>query len=403
MNLFNTFFFLFLTLLWMNPGVQAVGAPLVEHVIMISFDGLHPDAITNQSLTPSFYEMKTEGASTNNARTDYDFTDTLTNHVDMVTGVPTYGTTTIPSHDFDKPDASKKDQVTVPSVFSLLEQQPQPLTTAFYYTKKKLRLFPQSWPIYYAEFEDGDTKVMPEFLNDVSTHFFNFTFLHLRDLDSYGHVYGWLSTEYNSAVVNADRFLNDIFGMIEDDPTSDLYGTTAIIVTSDHGGGCDSATSTCAPDDIKDHDDPTNSEHYTIPFYVWGPGVAANSDLYDLDPASARLDPGTGRPDYNVAPQPIRHADAANLIADFFGLSFDTFFNKNQDLCVMDSGCTNTPHSTVSLEMFPLQNRDCDESSSLPLTCHTDYSRHYDNGSDHNDAWRNYDYHYLLHWILQCS
>ena len=73
-----------------------------------------------------------------------------------------------------------------------------------------------------------------------------------------------------------------------------------MILSADHGG-----TGT-------DHDDETNAANYTIPFFVWGDGVQAGADLYALN-AGARANPGTTRPSYTAAVQPIRNGDGGNL------------------------------------------------------------------------------------------
>jgi hypothetical protein len=73
-----------------------------------------------------------------------------------------------------------------------------------------------------------------------------------------------------------------------------------VILSADHGG-----TGT-------GHDDPANAANYTIPFFVWGEGVQPGADLYALN-AGTRANPGSGRPSYTAAVQPIRNGDGGNL------------------------------------------------------------------------------------------
>lgn len=98
-----------------------------------------------------------------------------------------------------------------------------------------------------------------------------YLFLHLREPDSAGHAHGWATAEYTTAVVEADRLLGIVLDTIRSDPG--LARSTAVIVVSDHGGETNGTS----------HSDFRNPENHTIPFIVWGPGVAAGVDLYDLN------------------------------------------------------------------------------------------------------------------------
>ena len=84
-------------------------------------------------------------------------------------------------------------------------------------------------------------------------------------------------------------------------------GSTAIILTSDHGGRG------------ADHSDATKLANYRIAFMVAGPGVAVGADLYDLNADDYR-DPGTRRTTYRASVQPVRNGDLANLALDLLDL-----------------------------------------------------------------------------------
>jgi hypothetical protein len=78
-----------------------------------------------------------------------------------------------------------------------------------------------------------------------------------------------------------------------------LRDQVALILTADHSGTGNA------------HSDATDPFNYTIPFYVEGPGIADDTDLYALV-GETREDPGDTRPPYGTAAQPIRNGDAAN-------------------------------------------------------------------------------------------
>ena len=59
-----------------------------RQVVVITLDGLNPDALTRlgRSGAPQLHRMMRQGASTLNARTELEQTETLPNHIGMVTG-----------------------------------------------------------------------------------------------------------------------------------------------------------------------------------------------------------------------------------------------------------------------------------------------------------------------------
>jgi len=303
------------------PGLaQPALAEQADYVFHISIDGLRPDAITNlgAAAVPNFYRMRTQGAFTDNARADYFYTETLQNHVTELTarGVKDpYGNVgpTYSGHDWTGNStppvgatlATNKGAY-VAGAFDVADAAG--LNTGLYATKTKFSLFTQSWPTYidhYSIVNYDSPTVMTQMKNDIAAQAQGYTFLHLYNPDKEGHDHGWMGTEYLNSIKTVDGYLGEIFALIATNPA--YTGNTAIVLTADHGG-----TGT-------GHGTETVLENYRVPFYVWGPGVTAGADLYALNPTT-RTAPGTARPTYYAAGQPIHNGEASNLALDLLGL-----------------------------------------------------------------------------------
>jgi hypothetical protein len=323
---------------------RAIAQP-ITHVIHISVDGLRPDAITalGPSNLPNFYRMRTEGAFTDNARADYDYTVTLPNHTTQLTGRRVVGSTghNWTSNEDPPPEetlASNKGSY-IAGVFDVAHDHG--LSTGEYASKSKFSLFATSWDDVNGALDvispdngrnkidvyvnNGNTaELVNSLIEDLSSQPLNYAFLHLADADTVGHYYGWNSTpgsRYCNTIKTMDSRLGMIFDLIDGD--SRFTGRTAIVLTADHGGSG------------YDHGDPTLPADYTIPFYVWGPGVMPGADLYALNPTN-RLNPGTGRPTYSAPIQPVRNGEAANVSLKLLGLGPvpGSTIGTNQDLAL---------------------------------------------------------------------
>ena len=295
-----------------------------RYVIHVSVDGLRADAVRRLGPrgAPHFWRLRIEGAFTENARTDYDYTVTLPDHACQLTsravlGPEGHGVT------FNTDDPRTLEQVHgsyVAGVFDVAHDNG--LTTALYASKSKFAIFDRSWneangasdvtgpdngrdkiDVYV---NDGDTGALVDaFIANMKAAPDRYSFIHLGDPDGAGHEYGWESEAYFAAIRKDDGLFGRIFDLVDGDPR--FRGRTYLLVTADHGG-----TGT-------EHSDAANPADYMIPLYVWGPGVPAGGDLYRLN-SSTRLDPGSGRPTYASAPQPIRNGEAANMSLDLLGL-----------------------------------------------------------------------------------
>ena len=154
---------------------------------------------------------------------------------------------------------------------------------------------------------DEDTpEVVARFIADSRAEPYTYAFIHLRDPDATGHWLTWSvrsESRYMQAVQRADARIGEVMDFIESDPR--LAGHTALIVTADHGGSGHSHYA-------------EKVKHYTVPFYVWGPGIPA-ADLYALN-EGIREDPGTENVGFDATLQPIRNGEAANLALSLLGL-----------------------------------------------------------------------------------
>ena len=176
---------------------------------------------------------------------------------------------------------------------------------------------------FYLISETDSPALLTALLGMMKTEPANYAFVHFHDADKAGHAHNWGSPEYNAAVKAVDGYLGAILELVATDPR--LRGKTTVIVSADHGGF------------QSNHFDSANRLNYTIPFYVWGAGVASGKDLYALN-AQTRKDPLDGRPDYSAGPQPIRNGDGGNLALSLLGLPAipDSLIDQGEDLAVSE-------------------------------------------------------------------
>ena len=296
----------------------------VRYVIHVSVDGLRPDAV-ERIASVGFTRLRTEGAWTHNARTDATHRITLPNHTAQLTGRPVQGPNghhwTINVDPAPGQTIHSSRGAYVASVFDVVHDHG--LGTAAYVSKSKFSLFdvsygPQHGAVDTTDANDGRDKIdayvyepdTDALVDRAIAHLRRdppaYTFVHLRDPDSAGHVWTWTlrrSSAYLDAVARADALVARLLEAVEADAR--LAGHTAVIVTADHGGS-------------GRHHRAERPANYRVPFYVWSPGVP-RADLYALN-ESLRADPDRANVPFSADPQPIRNGDAANLALAFLGL-----------------------------------------------------------------------------------
>jgi len=257
-------------------------------VIFISIDGLRSDAITalGSANAPNFHFLTEQGVSTLNARTDYEFTTTIPNHTSMLTARPVNGKNGHHAVDnyFGGKTIHDNNQKYIPSIFDALKKQG--LTTALIASKPKFGLYAFSYTVknrflarkfhyndhakidFYYNSEKNDRLTYNHFMKTFKEHKPHFTFLHFTACDTSGHKFNWdinPKSEYLAAVKYMDSLLGKIIQQIKYD--QDLGYSIVLIITSDHGGSGNN------------HKDISNRLNFTIPFIVWGTGIARGKEL----------------------------------------------------------------------------------------------------------------------------
>jgi predicted AlkP superfamily pyrophosphatase or phosphodiesterase len=199
--------------------------PKISHVLIISEDGLRPDAVATLHL--HWHDiLRKRGSSSLHAKTIRD-ASTLPAHASMLSGVhpEVHGLTWNnwrPSKGFIKS----------PTIFT--HAQSAGLSTAFFTGKSKLRhIVPPGTigvydrPGYYCK------KVAEEAALHIVAEKPALSFVHFSDPDELGHSAGWMSPKQLKAISDSDRCIGILYEALE---RANILDETLIIVSADHGG-----------------------------------------------------------------------------------------------------------------------------------------------------------------------
>ncbi len=226
-------------------------------VILISVDGLRGDLIT-QSNSPFLAELEKTSSYTLSAQT-IDQSETLPAHTSMLTGV---------KQDKHKVDWNNLDTtkpfLEVNSLFDYLENDKT--DTLAIVSKDKLLYYNQNKTDedfylidkYANQFVDDALNIIPNGNNKDM-----FIFIHLKDVDVYGHDYGWESSEQLERLKLVDEKLQILFTKLEFKFEND---DLVFILSADHGG-LGNRHGLGRPDDLR------------IPFIVKGDNITENLEI----------------------------------------------------------------------------------------------------------------------------
>jgi hypothetical protein len=244
-----------------TPQPAAILMPTLEpesginHVILISIDGLRPDALAAAE-APTLDRLILKGTYCPNAQT-VKFSITLPGHASMLSGmIPEKHGIVWNAPYIGWPGMSG------PTLFNVAHDAG--FSTAMVFGKQKMnymvlgdsvdKLFGED--VHDPEIRDKAIEFIQEGLTDI-------LFIHFPDTDRVGHAYGWMSPNQFQSIAFVDGLIGEIIAVLEQE---NYLNNTLIIVTADHGGHGFG------------HGDDSPLDK-TIPWLAVGPGVPAGVTL----------------------------------------------------------------------------------------------------------------------------
>lgn len=250
------------------PVVTATPMPVIRRVLIVTFDGLRPDAIEAAEMTNVITLMQ-NSAYTLTAQT-IEPSLTLPAHASMLTG-------TCPAKHIVRWNEYVPENGYALGVDLFDLARSAGMRTVIVSGKEKLRQVTEPGSLDYFGFIDTTDRV-----KDITTienmaigqirEGFGLMLMHFPDGDLAGHENGWMS----KAQLRAYKKDDDSFGLLLDVMKDQgMYDDTLIVITSDHGGH-DTTHGTELPEDM------------TIPWIISGPSVIPSelqTRVYIMDTA----------------------------------------------------------------------------------------------------------------------
>jgi hypothetical protein len=224
-------------------------AEKIENVIVISIDGLRPDAL-DLADTPTLDSLRAKGAYCPHAQTVVP-NITLPSHASMLSGM------TPEKHGirWGVPYIGWPG-MTGPTLFNVAHDAG--LSTAMIFGKEKfnyLVLGDSVDTLFGGDVHDPEIKAWA--IQVIEAGLPNVLFIHFPDTDRVGHAYGWMSPNQLYAVTYVDGLLGEIMTTLEQEG---YLNSTLLLISSDHGGN----------NRGHEEDTPVNR---TIPWLAVGPHV----------------------------------------------------------------------------------------------------------------------------------
>lgn len=237
--------------------VLAPVTSLTRNVLLVSVDGLRPDAI-GEFEAPTLQRLMREGSYSLAARTILP-SKTLPSHTSMLSGEPPADHGVL----WNNVLSAKEDVVEFDTIFSVARAHGY--RTAAFFSKSKFEPLQRPGTLDYSQAPGGwfgrwsSDRTMADVRSYLEKERPNLLFIHLSDPDRAGHSSGWMSDAYGRAVQEADDALGALVVAAD---AAYGKGNYSLLVTADHGGhGYDHGSND--PRDV------------TIPWIAWGQGVNA--------------------------------------------------------------------------------------------------------------------------------
>lgn len=245
-----------------------------DHLIVISIDGLRPDAIERFKV-PTLARLMREGRHASNAQT-ITLSLTLPSHTSMLTGVDS------DQHNvtWNSDETESLGYVQVPTIFGLAKDAG--FRTAAFFSKTKFQHLEVPNTLNYSRSPTrgplpwSSSRTLGLVERHLKTASPNLLFVHFADVDYAGHSFGWMGYTYGVALRDVDRSLSRLLTIADARFGAGKY---TVLVTADHGGhGMTHGT--------------TDAADMTIPWIVWGEGVKPGDSLagiHTMDTAATAL------------------------------------------------------------------------------------------------------------------
>jgi len=231
-----------------TPTQTPIPVPKIERVLVISYDGMRPDAISKAPMPNLLKLMENSAYSLTSAET-IAYPSTLPSHASMLSGLCMQDTGIVFDRYFKYMGYSKGVDI-----FDLAHKAG--MRTVMIVGKDKLRQLaePETTDVFEIRYDEASiSKIAVEEIQKD----FGLMFVHFPTPDKVGHKYTWMGYSYLKVLTFGDDALRDILTALDD---NGLRETTLIIVTADHGGH------------DKNHEG-TVIQDFRIPWIIYGPGI----------------------------------------------------------------------------------------------------------------------------------